>query len=87
MKVLEGDCISNLKSMADGSINVILTDPPYGVGADTFGDQSDNEHMYDDSYASWQNLMRDFAAESFRITAERAHAYVFCDIRRFAELA
>lgn len=87
MKLLEGDCISNLKNMADGSINIILTDPPYGVGADTFGDQSDNEHMYDDSYASWQNLMKDFAAESFRITAERAHAYVFCDIRRFAELA
>lgn len=41
--------------------DVILTDPPYGMGADTFGDAGGSlsgiEHHYDDSYESWQRLM------------------------------
>lgn len=71
--------------------DVILTDPPYGMGADQFGDGGDGrlvnaDHQYDDSYESWQALMRGWCAHAYRAAKPQAHAYVFCDIDRFHEL-
>lgn len=73
-----------------GQFDVILTDPPYGMDAQDFGDGAGRldgiEHHYDDSYASWKKLISDWAALSFVVTKPQAHAYVFCDIDRFHEL-
>jgi ParB-like chromosome segregation protein Spo0J/DNA modification methylase len=70
--------------------SVICTDPPYGMGADQFGDASGKltgtEHHYKDDYPSWLALMSAWAPLSFSITAPQAHAYVFCDFDRFHEL-
>lgn len=57
--------VNCLEWMADpanhGKFDVILTDPPYGMGAQDFGDAGGKlggiEHHYDDSYESWQTLM------------------------------
>jgi site-specific DNA-methyltransferase (adenine-specific) len=73
-----------------GRFDVILTDPPYGMGADSFGDGAGRlsgiDHQYDDSYEAWQVLMRQWAPLSYAVAAAQAHAYVFCDIDRFHEL-
>ena len=69
--------------------DVILTDPPYGISADEFGDSGGHAagpHFYEDSYENWQALIARFAVESFRITKPQAHLYCFCDITRFEEL-
>lgn len=70
--------------------DVILTDPPYGMGAHEFGDSgkgvSANAHFYDDSRESWLKLMEWFAPESYRITKPNAHMYTFCDIDHFPEM-
>lgn len=29
--LLHGDCFERMKEIADGSVDMILTDPPYGV--------------------------------------------------------
>lgn len=75
---------------AESRFDVILTDPPYGMGADTFGDGAGRvagiEHHYDDSYESWQVLMRAWCPLSYRVTKPQAHAYIWCDIDRFHEL-
>lgn len=73
-----------------GQFDVILTDPPYGMDAQDFGDGAGRldgiEHHYDDSYDSWKKLISDWAALSFVVAKSQAHAYVFCDIDRFHEL-
>lgn len=33
MQLFQGDCISTMKQLPDGSVDMILTDPPYGVTA------------------------------------------------------
>lgn len=93
-RLLNEDCIAWLQAQPVGHFDVILTDPPYGIGADEFGDSGGHtgagglaaEHQYDDSYASWCDLMDAFIPESFRITKPEAHIYCFCDITRFDEL-
>lgn len=74
----------------ESRFDVILTDPPYGTGADKFGDGAGRltgiEHDYDDSYEAWRELMVPWARLSYLVTKPQAHAYVFCDIDRFHDL-
>lgn len=70
--------------------DVILTDPPYGMGADQFGDGAGKmagiTHEYKDDYQSWHRLMLAWCPLAFAITKSQAHAYIFCDIDRFHDL-
>lgn len=84
------DCIPWLNQCPDGLFDIILTDPPYGMGADEFGDsgQSAEAHFYDDSYENWLRLFDkcDLPGRLFRVAKPNAHAYLFCDFDRFHEL-
>lgn len=70
-------------SLPDGLLDVIVTDPPYGINAQSFGDQATTAHEYSDTPEEYQELMPFFACESYRVSADQAHLYMFCDIRWF----
>lgn len=84
-----GDCLKLLPEIPDASFDVILTDPPYGIDADQFSDSGGRvagAHFYDDSWTTWNNLMRSLAPETFRVTKPAAHLYLFCDVDNFVLL-
>lgn len=86
-----GSCLEIMQEPAmQGKFDVILTDPPYGMGADSFGDGggklTNSEHHYDDSYESWVELMRQWCPLTMKVTKPEAHLYAFCDLDRFHEL-
>jgi DNA modification methylase len=92
-KVENVDCLAWMDAwITDGEdkFDIILTDPPYGMGADSFGDGDGKlkgiEHRYKDSPEEWRRLMKPWAYHAFNITKSQAHAYVFCDFDRFHEL-
>ena len=85
-RLYHGDFIEILPTIPDASVDVVLTDPPYGIDADQYGDsggRTGGAHFYDDSFETWTNLMQVFSVESFRVAKPLAHAYVFCDIDNF----
>jgi len=87
--ILNEDAKAWLKGAAANTYNVILSDPPYGMGADEFGDSGGlaaGAHGYSDSYEEWQDLMCAVLPELTRITTPDAAMYLFCDIDNFAEL-
>jgi DNA modification methylase len=81
-----GDSRELCEELPDGSFDVILTDPPYGVDAQDFDNEHIVLHRYDDSWDSVEPLMSWFAKESFRLAAEKAHLYLFCDVQHFMDL-
>ena len=84
------DCCEWLASCPPATFDLIITDPPYGIGADQFGDSGKGvaaeSHFYDDSYESWLALMSVFLPALTRAAKAESHADLFCDIDRFPEL-
>lgn len=87
--ILKGDCLEWLQGMEPNLFDCIITDPPYGMGADTFGDAGGKQvqtHDYEDSLANFQSLMLTFSKESFRVTKKEAHLFLWCDIENYPYL-
>jgi DNA modification methylase/ParB-like chromosome segregation protein Spo0J len=86
--LLQGDAIALMAGMEAERFDIILTDPPYGIDAQDFGDADgrlvSQTHAYDDvGGEAWETLMCEFARQSWRIAKAQAHAYVCCDIDKF----
>jgi site-specific DNA-methyltransferase (adenine-specific) len=90
-QVYNTNCLSWMATAAPEQFDVILTDPPYGMGADNFGDGgggrlANNEHHYKDDLEGWRKLMTAWCPLAFAVAKREAHAYVFCDLDNFHEL-
>ena len=57
-KIYQGDCLELMKEIPDKSIDLILTDPPYGVNLDY--------DVYEDTEENWYELMKKFIPEAKR---------------------
>lgn len=85
------DCVEGMhERLGDGSVDCVITDPPYGMGfhADRTGDQT-----YGDRVKDWGgiegdqtldealDLLRDVLGEVKRVLQPSGHVYIFCDWR------
>ncbi len=59
MDLILGDCIENMKSIPDGSIDMVLTDPPYNIGKAEW-DKIDNYiEWMGKCYVEFQRVLKD----------------------------
>jgi hypothetical protein len=60
-RLLCEDSLAWMQAAPADSFGVILTDPPYGMNANEFGDSgmaAAGSHFYEDSYETWLKIMR-----------------------------
>jgi len=65
------------------AFDCIITDPPYGIGADTFNDAAAEAHHYEDSWENFLELVPGLTQHITHVAKPSAHAYIFCDLRGF----
>lgn len=82
-RLFNGRCEDVLPQIEDNSIDVILTDPPYGIDAQDFNAQDGITHQYDDTRATFESIIEAVAREGSRICKPRAHVYIFHDFGNF----
>ena len=97
-QVITGDCLDVLPTLAAGSVDAVITDPPYSSGSrqsiNSRGIISKNGHrandawlqmdtMGHDTYVRW---MRQVAGLSIAACQTGAHGYVFTDWRQYTNI-
>lgn len=85
-QIFNTNSVDWMMGQAAESFDCILTDPPYGMGADEFGDSGGlaaGAHGYTDDWEYAERCYVALATEGFRIAKPQAHLYAFCDIDRF----
>ena len=83
--VINGDCLEELAKLKTASVDLCLTDPPYGISSHKFGVAARDTgfHTYDDSPEAFEALLIPAIKEVSRILKPAAHLYLFCDISKF----
>ncbi len=84
--LLQGDLFDIFPTIESLTIDCIVTDPPYGISADTFRNMKGRKHSYPDSESYSNAIVETIAVESFRVAKAKAHLYMLCDINRFLHI-
>lgn len=87
-QVLNTDSLVWMQTAEAEQFDVILTDSPYGMGADTFGDSGGvaaGAHGYTDSPELYEKILKVCETELYRLAKKQAHLYWFCDFDKFTE--
>ncbi len=84
--IIHGDCRTVLKTIADESIDLIITDPPYGVNVhEVLTDVTaiiKDEDKFDDSDDTWKVIL-EVRDDLHRVLVPGSHLYIFCAIENF----
>lgn len=64
----------------------VVADPPYGINIHKHRGHDTQMHEYDDSDEVFKDILTNLPGFLHAVTADAAHAYIFCDIRRYNEL-
>lgn len=82
VEILQGDCRELLSSIPSNSIDLIITDPPYGVDLDkdeTWKKTHEKIYECEDSEEHiFKELLPIVFPELFRVLREGRHIYLFC---------
>lgn len=74
-KIVNDDCMNILKQLPDKSIDLVLTDPPYGMNFCSNYRKEKYEHIENDDNLDW---LSGWCKEINRIKKDDAHIYIFC---------
>jgi site-specific DNA-methyltransferase (adenine-specific) len=85
IEIRHADLIEELKTLPEGFVDLILADPPYGIGAGGSGFRSRtvHHHNYDDTPEAAKEIALHILSEGFRIGKARANLFIFHDITNF----
>lgn len=86
-RAVHGDCLEFLSTTEPAQFDVIVTDPPYGMGADSFGDGAGRltgiTHEYSDDEQGFRTLMERTAPLLTRVAKDQSALYLCCDPDQF----
>ena len=77
MRLMQGDCLERMKEIESGSVDMILTDPPYGMGFQSNRRVSSEKFkkIKNDDNTDW---LPSFLSECYRVMADDTSMYCFC---------
>lgn len=87
--LINDDCFSALKNIPDGSVDLILTDPPYNIAQYSTGNMKfDWRAEINNDLAEWdlaELRPRDFVDEFKRILSPKGNIFIFCSYNIIGE--
>lgn len=86
--IRKGDALEVLPKLDSGIADLIFTDPPFGIGADSggFRQRTVHHHNYEDTPENARALAQSIILDGFRIAKAMANLWMFCDPDMFSTL-
>ena len=84
-----GDALTEMRKLPDASVDLICTDPPYGINLDKSMKSKDHwgdGGIYADAPRDWKETIASIVGECYRVLREDRHMYVFFAIQYLPEL-
>ena len=83
--IRQADCLELLPKLDANLADLILADPPFGIGADASGyrQRSVHHHNYEDTPENAKAVAQSIIVEGFRIAKPMANLWMFTDIDMF----
>ena len=81
--IVNDDCLKAIKNIKDNSIDLIVTDPPYGI---SFGGSTSSTDWDKLSPEDFLLFMKSWMTESFRVLKEDGTMWMFCDRTKIPDL-
>lgn len=75
INLMHGDCLELMKTISDKSVDMVLTDPPYGMKFVSNRRKDKYKSIDNDDSLYWLDL---FVDEAYRISKDNTAHYVFC---------
>lgn len=95
MKLIHGDCLEEMKNIPDGSVDMVLTDPPYKMNRTTGGETNIGmRNKWQGNIKAGNTVMdfdlsirfSDWLPEVYRALKEGTHAYIFVNDKNIQEI-
>lgn len=82
-KIYNEDCLDGMKRISDGSVDLIVTDPPYLIDYKS-NRRKDKGHKFSKAIANDSNhqIVSDYIEECHRIMKDNSAMYIFCSMDR-----
>lgn len=77
-QIIQGDCLDVLKTFPDKCVDLVLSDPPYGISYQSARRTATAqfEKIQNDASLEW---VSPFLREAYRIMKDNTHIYLFCN--------
>lgn len=85
IQLRHGDSLDIISKLEPDVFDLILADPPYGLGAggSGFRARTVHHHNYEDTPEEARKFAQTLLIEGFRVCKPRANIFIFCDIDLF----
>ena len=74
-KLLNGDCLELIKKIPDGGVDLVVTDPPYGMNFQSNYRKEKYKKIDNDETLDW---LEEYVSELYRIMKDNTAVYCFC---------
>ena len=83
INLMHGDCLDRMKDIPAGSVDLVLTDPPYGMAFQSNYRKERHAKIHGDAGLGW---LGEFCRELSRVMKMDSAAYVFCSFSSYRKV-
>jgi len=87
--IIHGNCVEEMAKMPANSVDLILSDPPYGIDVEnshTYGRMTVKETRFEDGDFETFDLLDKAITQMYRVLKDDRHMYLFCGIDKVPTL-
>ena len=84
IKLMHGDCLELMENIPDGSVDLVLTDPPYLCDYSRHDSESrfSKKITNDENNSANEGMIERYLQECFRIMKDNTAIYCFCNYKK-----